>query len=613
MKPHVVVEKNMQVAMRDKVCLATDWYRAADQQEPLPAILLRTPYDKEAYDRVALAQRWAEAGYAFVVQDCRGRFGSEGTFKLGQHEAEDGYDTIEWIAAQPWCNGRVGTVGTSYMAWVQSALATLSPPHLTCMWIHEGIANGLKESVRQGGAFELRWMGWAFYGAATDPHLTEAERLTLQRVDLRDWLQPRLPVAGESPLALAPNMEQWYLDYLRQGTDQGPLSYRGINIEQYYGEHADVPTVYSGGWYDSYTRATIRNWAALSTMKQSPQFLLMGPWTHGSTEPGHTYAGNIDCGADAAIDYFEVRRQWFDYWLKGQGENPLPPVRYFLMGGGSGQLDANGRLQHGGHWIDSAAWPPPTAHALCYYGTVGGKLVEEVDNTAGTIHFDADPNHPVPTIGGNISFLKYLRPIPEELWPLVPVADRLEHVSPIGGQDQVTYPGLFGACAPFGPLNQRRDVASFVSDPLSQPLVVTGPVSVQLTIASTAPDFDITVKLIDWYPPSADHPIGYALNITDGILRARFRYGTQSEYPYEPNTPITVVIDCYPTANCFMTGHRVRLDIAGSNFPRFDVNPNTGASLGDTHNAQVAHQSLIIAPDRLLTLQLTGYHERATL
>lgn len=610
--PHIVVEKNVMLAMRDGTRLATDVYWPDKTGGPWPSILLRTPYDKSAQKRVGMAERWAEAGYAFVVQDCRGRFLSEGVFYLGQNEAEDGYDTIEWIGTQPWCNGRVGTVGTSYMAWVQSALATLSPPHLVAMWVHEGIANPYKESLRQGGAFELRWMGWAFYGAQTDPHVSETERRALERVDLRDWLSPRLPERGESPLALAPNMEEWYDAYLRHGTEGSRLDYRGIDIESHYPEHADVPTVYSGGWYDSYTRATIRNWDALRRIKGSPQYLLMGPWTHGSEEPGLTYAGDVDFGADAAIDYFEVRRQWFDHWLKGTGDDDTPSVRYFLMGGGRGRRNAEGRLEHGGEWRTATSWPPEHAQFQVWWGTLNRKLVDQPPgDQIGTMSFDVDPDHPVPTIGGNLSFLNHVGDVPEELWPEVPVLDRLVPVSPIGGQNQVTYPGLFGATPPYGPLNLRRDVVSFVSDPLKEPLEVVGPVTLEMTVSSDANDGDFTVKLIDWYPPTETWPAGYALNITDGIQRLRFREHPARETSYEPGTLVRLTVALYPTANRFMPGHRLRIDVAGSNFPRFDVNPNTGGPLGDYRSAQVARQSLRIRPDTPLVLRFMVLpHER---
>src|SRR5579875_1341336 len=198
----VYLERGVRVAMRDGVELATDVYFPARPGEGVqfPALLVRTPYDRRSRDRKAEAEWFCHRGYAVVVQDCRGRFESGGRFLLGRGEAEDGYETVEWIAAQAWSDGGVGTMGTSYLAWVQSALATLNPPHLRAMWVHEGVANGLKESVRQGGAFELRWMGWAFYGAATDPALDSETRRHLTRVDLRDYLSWALPRPGESPL-----------------------------------------------------------------------------------------------------------------------------------------------------------------------------------------------------------------------------------------------------------------------------------------------------------------------------------------------------------------------------------------------------------------------------
>lgn len=597
------------VPMRDGTRLATDVYLPETGPGPWPALLLRTPYDKSHPDRVATLRRFAEAGYAAVGQDCRGRFRSGGTFTLGIGEAEDGYDTIEWIAAQPWCDGKVGTIGTSYMAWVQSAAATLNPPHLRAMWVHEGIANGLLESVRQGGAFELRWLAWAFYGLATDPSLDEATREAMAGIDFREWIGLKLPEPGASPLALTPHHETWYYTYLTRGTEGEPWTLRGLNVERYYREHADVPTVYSGGWYDSYTRATIRNFLGLSALKRAPQYLLMGPWTHGPKEPGLTYAGDVDFGSAAAVDYFELRRRWFDHHLKGRPDGDLPSrVRYFVMGGGSGRRRDDGRLDHGGWWADAPHWPPPGAGPFTFFLHPDGRLVPEtpVDTgAADALRYTFDPRDPVPTVGGNISFLRYVAPLAPGVRRSPPVMDRLVDVSPVGGWDQRTWPGLFGARPPYGPLNRRPDVVSFVSAPLARPLLAVGPVTVRLFVVSDAPDTDFTAKLIDWYPPGPDYPLGYALNVGDGIGRLRFRHGFAEEARYEPNTVAELVIELYPTANLFAAGHRIRLDIASSNFPRFDINPNTGEPLGRSRRWRLADNGVVMAPAYPSALVLT--------
>ena len=600
------IERGVRVPMRDGITLATDVYfpLKPDSGRAWPTLLVRTPYDRLLQDRNGECSWFAAQGYAVVVQDCRGRFESEGVFRLGRGEAEDGYDAVEWAAAQPWSNGRVGTMGTSYLAWVQSALATLAPPHLAAMWVHEGIANGLKESVRQGGAFELRWMGWAFYGAATDPHLDADTRRHLTGVDFRDWLSWALPQPGVSPLSLSPTYEAWYREYATTGTE-GPLwEARGPNVERYHGEHADVPTVYSGGWYDSYTRATIRNFLALRASKEQPQFLLMGPWTHGSQEPTHTYAGDVDLGPQAAIDFLDAQRRFFDRWLKGEAGPEMPPVRYFLMGGGSGRRRLDGRLDHGGVWRDSASWPPEGARTRLFYLGDDAALSDAPAARAGERAIVYDPRHPVPTVGGNISFLNYILPVPERLED-VSVHARMAPVSPIGGQNQVTCPGLFGAKPPYGPLIARPDVMSFVTARLERPVVLAGSISVRLWVSTDAPDTDFTAKLVDWYPPSPDDPEGYALNIMDGIQRLRFREGYDRERPAAPGEVVPLVIEMYPSANVFQAGHRIRLDISSSNFPRFDLNPNTGEPLGRAGAYRIATNRVHWGPDRPAALELT--------
>lgn len=591
---------------RDRVALATDVHLPYPPGEgpPLPAILLRTPYDRTAARFVRTARRLAAAGYAAVVQDLRGRFGSAGEFALGMAEAEDGYDAVEWVAAQPWCDGKVGTCGTSYGAWVQSALATLAPPHLTAMWVHEGIANPLKESVRQGGAFELRWMGWAFYGAATDPSLPQWARDRLRRVDLRDWLRPHLPQAGTSPLALAPSYERWFRQYLATGTEGAPWDSRAMNIERYHAEHVDVPTMYSGGWYDSYTRATIRNWAGLGRCKLSPQHLLMGPWTHGDADTAVTYAGDADLGEDAAIDLVGEQIRWFDRWLRDIGAGDRPAVRYFLMGGGSGRRLPAGRLDHGGSWHEAPDWPPPGSGALHLYLSADGRLVDDAGES-GALSYDFDPTDPPPTLGGNISFLRYLRQLPDDLLDAVTELERMASVSPIGGHDQRTYPGLFGARPPYGPLAARPDVLSFVSDPLPEPVRATGPVSVKLWVDSSTADTDFTAKLVDWYPPSADYPEGYALNVADGIQRLRFAGGHDGERLHTPGTVVPILVETYPTANVFAAGHRIRVDVSSANFPRFDVNPNTGGPLGSARSPVVARNTVYVGRRHPSRLELT--------
>src|SRR5690606_25058348 len=226
-----------------------------------------------------------------------------GTFAFLSQEAEDGYDTVEWLAAQPWCDGKVGTFGTSYLAWVQNALAALNPPHLAAMYVNQGGAQAHSSSVRHNGAFELRFMAWAFMGAATSPEAAAnpAVRQALANTRFRDWLQ-RLPLRpGQSPLALVPSYERWLFDIWTRGDYDEFWSQPSLDFLAHVEQHADVPMLFTGGWYDSYTRATLENFTAFSAAKRGPVRVIMGPWTHGTEMPDRTWAGDVEFGPGASI------------------------------------------------------------------------------------------------------------------------------------------------------------------------------------------------------------------------------------------------------------------------------------------------------------------------
>lgn len=593
----VAVLKNVMVPMRDGVRLACDVYRPAHAGTPvtvhLPALLERTPYSKDNPERVELNGLWyAERGYAVVIQDVRGRYRSEGTFSFLPQEPEDGHDTIEWVARQPWCNGRVGTFGTSYMGWTQSAAAVLAPPHLRAMWVNQSGANAYTSSVRHNGAFEIRFLCWAFWQGAksreakADPVLERA----LAGVDVREWLT-RLPLKrGASPLALIPAYEEWAFDIVTRGDLDGYWDQPGYNVERHWDSHADVPIVLSGGWYDSYARATLENFVGLRGRKRGPVRAVVGPWTHGWKQLGVTFAGDVELGASAAIDYNEERLAFFDAALKGveTGWAQQAPLRLFVMGGGSGRRTAAGRLDHGGAWRDEREWPLPRTRFTDFYLQPGGGLATDRPKAAEAIsRFVFDPRHPVPTIGGNMSSLVGLMPRPAGA-PDIPVEERERDVIGIAGAfDQREDARFFGSRAPYLPLAARPDVLVFQSDPLPRDVEVTGPVTVTLFVSSDAPDTDVTAKLIDVYPPSADYPHGFAMNLTDSILRLRYRNGRSAE-PLKPGGVYECAMPLYPTANLFRAGHRIRLDVSSSNFPRFDVNPNTGEPLWTSTVSRVA-------------------------
>ncbi len=576
----VILQSNVPVPMRDGIRLATDIYVPALEGQPVPGpfpvLLERTPYDKASPVNAQTGRYFARRGYVCVIQDVRGRFASEGEWYPFAKEAPDGYDTVEWLATQAWCDGQIGTMGGSYCGSDQSALATLDPPHLSTMIVAVGAASYYHASMRQNGTLEQRFIVYAFRMATTskealaDPGL----RALLQDAytNVGEWFS-RVPFKrGASALRLLPSYEQWVLDILTHSQFDEYWQQRGYAISHYYDQHADVPTLYLGGWYDSYARATCENFIELTKRKQSRQMLLMGPWTHGGWE--ETFAGDMDFGTESLIHYNDLRLAWFDHELKGLPTTlaDCPPVRIFVMGHGDDRMNYEGRLQHGGIWRDESDFPLPDTHFTPFYLHGDGTLEQTVPVAdAEPSRYTFDPRDPVPTIGGGISAAN---PIMEP-----------------GAYDQRGAPSFFGS-HDILPLNARSDVLSFQTAPLEADLEITGPITVTLHVASSAPDTDFTAKLIEVVPPNQDYPSGLAMNLTDSILRARFRHGWTEPELMEPGHVYTLTFPLYPTSNLFKAGHSIRLDISSSNFPRFDVNPNTGGPLGLERRFHWAQQTL---------------------
>jgi uncharacterized protein len=601
----VSVAYNIMVPMRDGVRMATDVYLPADGVTPLegpfPVVLQRTPYNK-GKQRVMedRGEFYARRGYAFVVQDCRGRYRSEGEFYFLRQEAEDGYDTVEWIMAQPWCNGKIGTEGTSYGAWVQNAAASLAPEGLSAMYVNQGGYNAHTSSVRHNGTFELRFLAWAFMGAATCPHIAQHQphlQQALAKASTREWFQ-KLPLKpGQSPLALAPAYEQWAADIMSNGDYDDYWKHPGFSFEEHAGQHTDCPIIFSGGWYDSYTRSTLDAYIDFTNRKQGPVRVIMGPWTHGGETQNVSFAGDVEFGPDATMqgafgaDFRDHHLRFFDHWLKGldNGLADEPPVKIFVMGGGDGSRTKEGRIFHGGHWRDEQEWPLARTEYTPFYLRDGGGLdADQPSSDAASTSFRFDPNDPVPTVGGNMSSLSDFVPVSPDIEAKIDLMDRWGMIVKAGGQDQQTTPDTYGAESPYLPLSSRPDVLAFQSEPLENDLEVTGPLTAVLWVSSSAVDTDITVKLIDVYPPNPDYPEGYALNISDSILRLRYRNSREQEELMEPGEICRIEIPMYPTSNVFAAGHRIRLDISSSNFPRFDVNPNTGEPLNRNTRTEIA-------------------------
>ncbi len=586
-----IIERDVMVPLRDGVRLATDLYFPpawCEGGDPLPVILARTPYDKR--NQAETGTRAARHGYIYAAQDVRGRYQSEGEFYAFAREAPDGYDAVEWLAEQPYCNGKVGTMGQSYEAVVQSAMACLSPPHLSAMVVTYGPSSYFHHSMRHNGALELRFFVYAFLMASTsrealaDPTLKAA--LDEAYASIWDWVRACPIRPGESPLALVPSYERWLIDILTHVTYDDYWRQPGYGPRPFYDRHADVPTLYIGGWYDSYTRATVENFVELSRRQTQPVHLLMGPWTHADAGVGR--AGDASFTDGGLDDYLGLRLSFFDRFLKGEGADfgQERPVRYFIMGGGEGPRQDDAEVRHGGEWREADSWPPEGCQPTAFYlHPDGGLSCEPPSVESAATSWTFDPSDPVPTIGGNLSALG---------------------VDP-GAYDQRNderFPFTEGTL----PLSARRDVLCFMTEPLGEDVVIAGPVQVVLHVATDAPDTDFTVKLIDLYPPCAAYPAGCALNLTDSIMRLRFRNGFEREVLAVPGEIYEIEFELYPTANRFVAGHRIRVDISSSNFPRFELNPNTGGPLGSDRRRRVAQNTLyhdIERPSRMI-LPLLG-------
>ncbi len=586
----VAIRKNVMVAMRDGVKLAADIYLPAVGNEvaagSFPVILERTPYDKTSPRNVTNGKYFARRGYVTVYQDVRGRFASEGEWYAFAKEAPDGFDTVQWLGVQPWSDGQVGTMGASYAGSDQCALATLNPSHLSTMIVAVGAANYYHGSMRQNGALEQRFMVYAFRMAMTSKEAIadaglQAEIKKAFIDDMPDIVR-NLPIKrGATVLRRIPSYEQWAIDIATHGEFDDYWKQRGYAPDEYFGEHADVPSLYIGGWYDSYARNTPMSYTKLSAIKESNQVLLMGPWIHGGFEA--TNSGDVDFGTEAHVNMNDLRLAWFDHYMKGLTTEfaEWSPVRIFTMGTGSQRMnkhDYDRRLDHGGYWRSEPDWPLQGMSETPYYLHAGGGLSidEPTPDDAESTGFTFDPKDPVPTMGGGIS-----------------AADSI--IRP-GAFDQRGRPDFFG-CRDTQPLNARQDVVTFQTPELEADTEVTGEIVMNLWASSSAVDTDFTAKLIDVYPPSADYPDGYAMNITDSIIRARYRNSWTEPELMEPETAYEFTFHLYPTSNVFRKGHRIRLDISSSNWPRFDVNPNTGGPLGVEQRHEIAHQTIWHNPE----------------
>jgi putative CocE/NonD family hydrolase len=534
----VIVERNVPARMRDGVTLFADVWRPDDSRRH-DALLQRTPYDKSdayvAQFHAALDPlRAVEAGFAVVIQDVRGRHASEGTFAPWVNEAQDGYDTVGWINRRPWASGAVGTYGVSYSGATQLLAATMRPDGLRALAPHETAPDFHAGWLYQGGAFQLGFaLMWALALATSDlaRRAASGEDVAVLQADVAEIARDRerafraWPLSSVEPLIAAfPAYGEW----LRIPAEDA--HWRAISVRDRLAEAA-LPALHVGGWHDIFLAGTLETYDCFA--RHAPrQKLVIGPWAH--AVPLDT-VGSVDYGADAsqaAIGLSDLQIDFFKTTLAGEAHAESEPVQVFTMGANC--------------WRTEARWPParsgPTRWFL--HGGEHGKLSREPPRS-GERHTDFlyDPADPVPTVGG-ATFLPGLF----VGWNA-------------GQQDQHA-------------VEARADVLVFTSEPLETSHELTGPVSVALFAASTAPDTDWTAKL------TVVEPSGRSLNVVDGIIRARFRDEVEHPEPLLPDRPCRYEIDLGATSIRVLAGSSLRVQISSSNFPRFDRNPNTGDPSG---------------------------------
>jgi uncharacterized protein len=596
----IAVSKDVMVEMRDGILLATDVYRPAREGEVVegrfPTIVCITPYDKTERRYTEIADFFVPHGYAVVLQDMRDRHRSQGTkeyfHSATPHTGRDGYDTIEWIASRPWSNGRTGMVGSSYAGITQIRTALESPPHLTAIWPDVAPTNTFQHQTRENGAMQLH-MFWALYIHAADAQDVQGKPELQEEVwdDLRNlrqlfWEWPWHE--GELALRHVPTLDQTLEDYCTRAAYDEFWSAKVNDFTRYWADHADVPATMTTGWYDGFPHSDSEYFAAMVAKNTAPQRLIVGPWSHVGMRGDASYTLDVDFGPQSVWGvqhYFEQQLEFFDRWLPddsaGQPADEAP-VKLFVMGGGSGRKTAQGKLDHGGRWRDEHEWPLARAVEKTLWLTGGSLSETRAEGPART--FTYDPEDPVPTIGGlycAVGEFPQQGEGMEAMWMrLLNPALLLRNIMTPGPADQKETEEFFTARQPGRRLSERDDVLVYQTEPLEEAVEVTGRPRVRLRISSSAPDTDFTAKLVDVHPPNEDYPDGYDMLINDSIIRCRFRNGFEREELMEPGTEYDVEILLPPTSNLFAKGHRIRLDVSSSNFPRLERNPNTGEPIG---------------------------------
>lgn len=580
LEQNAIVEQKLMIPMRDGVRLATDVYRPRTAR-PVPVILSRTPYNFNAWRDGELAQgtyaaAWdaVQRGYAYVVQNERGRFFSEGEWEILGAPRTDGYDFLKWLSEQPWSNGKVGLYGCSSTAEWQMAVAALDPPGLAAL-VPAGFGAGVgrvgewyeQGNWYRGGAQQMLFTAW-LYGNQNNqrpmfpPDLSQEDRIRLSRYfDLApemprvDWAQAlrHLPVADilkdvDGPKGI-------YDDLIRRTPDD-PKWYTG---GLYHDDMPfNTPALWIMSWYDVSTGPNLAlfNHArekATDAAVRDAQFAVIAPTLHcafrRATE--HTVVGERDVG-DARFDWDALIYGWFDLWLKGEDNGFLartPRVQYYTMGSN--------------RWQSADAWPPPDAQLVTYYldsddganSLFGdGRLTtQQPRSDDGADSFTYDPMNPVPSHGGNVC---------------------------------CTGNAVTGGALDQQQMEARNDILVYSTEPLAEGVEVTGTIGITLYVSSDARDTDFTVKLVDV------HPDGRAYNLDETIQRVRYREGYDRQVFMQPGEVYELRLSPLSTSNWFAPGHRIRIEVSSSNFPRFERNLNTGGRTWDETEGVVARNTV---------------------
>jgi uncharacterized protein len=557
----ITTEFGVEAKMRDGTTLRADVYRPKSE-EKFPVLLERTPYDKR--NSASFAIRSAAHGYVVIIQDVRGRYSSDGDWYPFKNESNDGYDTVEWAAALPYSNGKVGMIGGSYVGATQMLTAIAHPPHLAGICPVVTASNYHEGWTYQGGAFE-QWFNESWTsGLAQDTLNRSVGKNTnaqngMWKLPLTQYPLFEVP-QGDSDLtrSLAP----YFLDWLAHPNYDE--YWKRWSIEEHFAD-INVPVLTIAAWYDIFQGGSLRNYIGIkqhgaSDAARKGQRLVV---TIGGHAGSGRKIGDLDFGPAAEREEDDVTLAWYDSLLRGESNDfsKAKPVQIFVMG-------AN-------QWRDEDDWPLARAHDTRYFLHSAGKAnsvsgdgsLSSVAPRAETAdHYVYDPANPAPTVGG-------------------PLCCDSNHLKP-GPRDQRG-------------VEARSDVLIYSTPALAQDLEVTGPVTMELFASSSAVDTDFTAKLVDVWPD------GFAQNLTEGIVRARYRDSREQPQLMNPGQNYKISLDLWSTSNVFRKGHRLRLEVSSSNFPRFDRNLNTGeenasarkpVSATNTIYHDAEHPSALILP-----------------